>query len=154
MQLQTTRCTIRYFGAEDIDAFMQYRNDADWMRFQDFKCRMRQDYEEALSPDRTLRDGMQLAIIETETGRLIGDLYLRQDDATIWLGYTVAPHCARAGFACEAASGMIAWLRENGHASVSAGVLPGNKASIALLRKLGFSYMGMSDGEQVYRLLL
>lgn len=34
MNLNTRRCIIRDFKASDIDSFMEYRNNMDWMRYQ------------------------------------------------------------------------------------------------------------------------
>ncbi len=48
MDLDTVRCNIRPFLVEDIDAFMAYRNDMDWMKYQGFKGLTKQEYTKAL----------------------------------------------------------------------------------------------------------
>lgn len=40
--IHTARCTVRQFAEHDIDDFMVYRNDMDWMRYQGFKGLTRQ----------------------------------------------------------------------------------------------------------------
>lgn len=37
MNIDTVRCNIRPFIAEGIDAFIIYRNNMDWMKYQGFK---------------------------------------------------------------------------------------------------------------------
>ncbi|GCF92127.1 hypothetical protein NRIC_00180 [Enterococcus florum] len=44
MELHTKRCTIREFIEEDIPAFVLYHNDDDWMRYQGFKGRTKEEY--------------------------------------------------------------------------------------------------------------
>lgn len=39
MEIQTKRCIIRPFNESDINRFMDYRNDMDWMQYQGFKGR-------------------------------------------------------------------------------------------------------------------
>ena len=45
MEIYTERCLIRRFEAPDIDDFMVYRNDMDWMKYQGFKGLTKQEYE-------------------------------------------------------------------------------------------------------------
>lgn len=37
MQIISSRCIIRTFHSHEIDSFMVYRNDAEWMKYQGFK---------------------------------------------------------------------------------------------------------------------
>lgn len=37
MEVHTAHCRLRQFEEQDIDDFMVYRNDMDWMRYQGFK---------------------------------------------------------------------------------------------------------------------
>lgn len=82
MIIETGRCLIRPFSEQDLDAFMAYRNDLEWMRFQDFKGLTREAYEKALLGDSQLTQGCQLAIVDRQSGRLIGDLYVKADSGT------------------------------------------------------------------------
>ncbi len=70
MNLETVRCIIRPFNAEDIDAFMSYRNDMDWMKYQGFKGLSKQEYMQALLNEHSLSNGIQLAIICKQTNKL------------------------------------------------------------------------------------
>lgn len=152
MLLKTARCTVRPFEARDLDDFMAYRNDADWMRYQGYKGKTREAYEKDLLGAPVPEKGAQYAIIDSDTGRCIGDIYLRAEVQALWIGYTIAPPCARQGYASEVVGEVIRWARQSGYRSIRAGVLPGNAPSIRLLEKLGFSSMGMEDGERIYSL--
>ncbi len=155
-ELTTKRCVIRNFHLGDIDAFMRYRNDADWMRYQSFKCKSRAEYELALLGEAKLEDGVQLAIVETASGRLVGDLYLKKEASAYWVGYTISPSYARQGYAFEALGALLGWAARQGAACVKAGVLPENEASVGLLKKLGFQSVGMDEAgeEEIYVLPL
>lgn len=152
MNLQTTRCQIRHFIEDDIDTFTQYRNNLDWMRHQGFKDQTREVYAQVLLEPGSLEDGVQLAIVRRDNGRLVGDIYLQREGEGYWVGYTIAPEHARQGYAFEAVSAMIDHLRAEGAAWIKGGVMPENEPSIRLLEKLGFSYTGVHDGERIYRL--
>ncbi|MCT4788088.1 MULTISPECIES: GNAT family N-acetyltransferase [Exiguobacterium] len=152
MTFTTTRCLIRPFEQDDIEPFMVYRNDLDWMQHQSFKGLTLEEYERSLLGDQAITQGMQLAIIHQETNDLIGDLYVQQDGTTYWVGYTISPRHARQGYAFEVVSGLIRHLSDQGAETIKAGALPTNEASIALLKKLNFTFITMEDDEQIYAL--
>ncbi|WP_114167064.1 GNAT family N-acetyltransferase [Exiguobacterium sp. TNDT2] len=154
MIFTTTRCLIRPFEQHDIEPFMAYRNDLEWMQHQSFKGLTYEAYERSLLGDQAIAQGMQLAISEQETHELIGDLYVQQEETTYWIGYTISPRHARQGYASEVVSGLIRHLSDRGAEIIKAGALPTNEASIALLRKLNFVYVTMEDDEQIYQLNL
>lgn len=154
MQIKTERLTIRPFQASDIEPFMEYRNNEDWMRFQGFKGLTKEEYEAQLLTEPQPEKGMQLAVADTGSKRLIGDIYLKKFGAACWLGYTINPKYARRGFAAEAARGVIEWAVSGGAEKILAGVLPENMASVRLLEKLGFQYVGEDEGERIYCLVV
>jgi RimJ/RimL family protein N-acetyltransferase len=57
------------------------------------------------------------------------------------------------GYAVEAASGMVAWLREQGVAEVRAHIHPDHAASARVAERIGLAATGELDGEgeQVWR---
>lgn len=150
MSISSERCTIRDFRPEDIDRFMEYRNNMEWMRYQGYKGKSREVYETDLLQDAPIETGKQLALINTATSQLIGDVYLRKEDDVFWLGYTVHPAHARKGYAAEAVVAMIGWIAEQNGSMIKAGVLPDNIASIGLLKKLGFLHAYDEEGELVF----
>lgn len=153
MEIHTERCTIRWFEENEIDDFMKYRNDDGWMRYQGFKGLTKQAYSKELLGEHSFTKGVQLAIINNVTNCLIGDIYLKQENNTFWIGYTINPLKARRGYAYEVLVAVINWVKQKGYVGVNAGVLPENIASINLLKKLGFTYISTDDnGEQIYTL--
>ncbi|MAH17552.1 MAG: hypothetical protein CL960_03545 [Euryarchaeota archaeon] len=72
----------------------------------------------------------------------------RQQPREATLGYWVARARWGKGYATEAASALLAWgFRELKLERVSASTLPGNRPSQAVLRRLGFAYVGMRLAE-------
>jgi len=148
----TARCRVRPFEPSDIESFMTYRNDLDWMQHQSFKGLTYEEYERSLLKPPFIVDGMQLAIINLETDALIGDLYVHQEGTTYWIGYTISPRHSRQGYAFEVVSELIRHLANQGANTIKAGALATNEASIALLKKLNFTYVSTEDDEQIYQL--
>lgn len=149
---ESERCYIRRFMARDIDGFTAYRNDLDWMKFQYFKGRTREEYEEVLLKESSITAGQQLAIVRKTDDRLLGDVFLKEEDDGFWIGYTIAPAYARQGYAYETVRTLISWVQQQGGVCVMAGVSPENKASLRLLEKLGFSHVDEEDGEYIFSL--
>lgn len=155
MRIETERCFIRRFEETDINDFMIYRNNEKWMQYQGFKGLTKEEYNKALLVEPDMQAGAQLAIISKDSERLIGDIYLKQENSAFWLGYTINPASARQGYAYEAVSGIIGWLKENGAEKVLADVMPENAPSIGILKKLGFASAGTNDcGEPLFALKL
>lgn len=152
MTFTMTRCLIRPFERQDIEPFMTYRNDLDWMKHQSFKGLSYTEYENALLGAHSLHQGAQLAIIDQATDELIGDVFIHQEGTTYWIGYTITPTRARQGYAFEVMSGLIRHLADQGAETFKAGVLETNEASIALLKKLNFTYHTTELDEHIYRL--
>ena len=152
--IETKRCLIRLFEENDIDALMVYRNNEKWMKYQGFKGLSRDEYKEKLFENNTFVAGVQLAVIRKDDNCLIGDFYLKQSENSFWIGYTIAPLFARQGYAFEAATGVIDWIKEQGFSKIMAGGLPENTPSIRLLEKLSFHKIGIDEEEHIYLLKL
>ena len=148
---ETQRCRIRPFEEGDIEAFMSYRNNLDWMQYQGFKGKKYLEYKAALLMQPNFNNGVQLAVVLRQTGELLGDLYLKLEKNTGWIGYTIAPQFARQGFAFEVVTQLLLELKQAGLTLMKAGVEEQNLASIALLRKLGFVQVETSDSERIFQ---
>ena len=148
---ETERCRVRPFEENDIEAFLSYRNNLDWMQYQGFKGKKYLEYKAALLQKPKFKEGVQLAVVDKQTGELIGDLYLRLERNTGWIGYTIAPQFARQGFAFEVVTQLLLELRQAGLTQVKAGVEEQNIASIQLLKKLGFEQIGIDESERIFQ---
>jgi len=148
---ETRRCRIRPFEEGDIETFMSYRNNMDWMRFQGFKGKKYLEYKAALLMQPKFHQGVQLAVVSRQNGELLGDLYLKMEKNVAWIGYTVAPQYARQGLAFEVVEQLLLELKQAGLTLVKAGVEEQNLASIALLRKIGFVQVGTEDSDLIFQ---
>ncbi len=153
MIFTTNRCNIRPFHEKDLDYFMEYRNNLDWMKYQGFKDRTKEEFKTALLQERLdIEDGTQLAIIHSNEDRIIGDIYVRycKNEDEYWIGYTINPSYSRQGYAFEVISKLIHILTESSTAKIKAGFLPENAASKNLLLKLNFQFHEVEDDEIIY----
>ena len=148
---ETVRCRVRPFEENDIEAFLSYRNNLNWMQYQGFKGKKYLEYKAALLQKPKFKEGVQLAVVDKQTGELIGDRYLKLERNTGWIGYTIAPQFARQGFAFEVVTQLLLELRQAGLTQVKAGVEEQNIASIQLLKKLGFEQIGVDDSERIFQ---
>ncbi len=156
MVIKTERCLIRPFQEADMDAFMAYRNNLDWMRYQGFKGLEKQAYIEQMVDRFSIQAGVQLAIVCDLTNAVIGDIYLKQEEDCYWIGCTISPEKAWQGYAYEAVCAVLRTLAADANRStcVKAGVMSGNTASMKLLEKLHFQYLETEGDAQVFVLHL
>ncbi|MTI69297.1 MAG: GNAT family N-acetyltransferase [Firmicutes bacterium] len=152
MIFHSKRCYVRPFVDDDLDDFLLYRNNLEWMKFQGFKGLSREEYQEILLKEPSLENGAQFAIISKAKQHLIGDVFIKKEDDTFWIGYTVNPSFKRQGYAYEIANSMIIWIKQQGEFKIKAGVETKNVPSIRLLEKLGFIKLNEENGELIYSL--
>ncbi|ATW94571.1 GNAT family N-acetyltransferase [Enterobacter hormaechei] len=62
----------------------------------------------------------------------------------------MSPAYARQGYAIEAITAAIDWIKGNGFPLIKAGVDPENTSSIKLLIRTGFHFSGIEEGEHIY----
>lgn len=148
---ETQRCRIRPFEESDIETFMSYRNNLEWMRFQGFKGKKYLEYKAALLMQPKFHQGVQLAVVSRQTGELLGDLYMKLEKNACWIGYTIAPQHARNGYAFEVVEELMRQLNHDGVRVFKAEVEAENIASIALLRKLGFTQTESEGSELIFQ---
>lgn len=149
----TERCKLRCFEEKDIDLFMIYRNNEDWMKYQSFKNLTKDEYRKALLVPLNIEDGIQLAIALKHTDEIIGDVYLKKAEKTIFIGYTINPVYSRKGYITEVVKALLAKLKEDYPCcKIIATTEKENIPSKNLLLKLGFVYDCFIDEwqEEVY----
>ncbi len=150
IEFESKRCFVRPFHDSDLDDFIEYRNNLDWMKYQGFKGLSKKEYAKKLLNKQNLNQGVQLAIINKINEQLIGDLFLKKERLTMWIGFTMNPTFKRKGFAYEVVRTLIMWIKNHGEYQVKASVLIDNIASINLLEKLGFERLKEKDAEYIY----
>ncbi len=149
---ESDRCYIRPFVESDLDAFIVYRNNTEWMEFQYFKGFTREEYKEILVREPSVEKGAQLAIIHKADKSLLGDVFIKKEADACWIGYTINPAVKRRGYAFETVQAMIQWIQQSYPGlEILAGTSPQNMASIQLLKKLEFTPAGTEEGELIFQ---
>lgn len=151
--LKTERCIVRCFEEKDLDSFITYRNNEEWMKYQGFKNLTKEQYRKALLSPINIEKGMQLAITDKATDNLLGDLYLVKKDKTVSIGYSINPIYARKGYISEVVKALLPKLKADyPDCKITAMIEKENLPSKNLLLKLGFVYEGWIEEwqEEVY----
>lgn len=139
--IETARCILRGFEEKDLDSFVTYRNNDEWMKYQGFKNLTKDEYRKALLVPLNIESGVQLAIADKNTDELLGDLYLIKKESTIEIGYTINPVHARKGLITEVLTASLQKLKECfPDCKIIAATEKDNISSKNLLLKLGFVY--------------
>jgi [ribosomal protein S5]-alanine N-acetyltransferase len=146
---ETDRCIVRPFEEKDLDSFMIYRNNDEWMQYQSFKNLTKEEYRKALLVPLDIEKRIQLAVADKITDSLLGDLYLSKEDNTITIGYSINPIYSRKGFITEVLNTLLPKLKEYySDCKIVAMTEKENSPSKKLLLKLGFVYNGWIDEYQ------
>ncbi|WP_373897850.1 GNAT family N-acetyltransferase [Haloimpatiens sp. FM7315] len=144
--IETLRCRIRYFDEKDLEPFMSYRNNEDWMKYQNFKNLSKEECRKALLVPLNIEKGIRLAIADRITDNLIGDIYVAKKGKTITIGYSINPINSRRGYITEALQTLLPKLRKYFFdCEIIAMTDKENIPSKNLLKKLGFIYEGWFD---------
>jgi RimJ/RimL family protein N-acetyltransferase len=149
ISLTTARLTVEPLAERDVDAFTGYRRDPDVARYQSWDidwsradaARLVADQPDDLqgpAPGRWL----QLAVRETASGRLLGDLALHRchdQPDTFEVGVTLARSSQGRGVATEALRALLDLLFDHEHAHRVVASCDARNDSVArLLTRLGF----------------
>lgn len=141
--IETERCILRCFDEKDLDSFMTYRNNEEWMKYQSFKNLTKDEYRKALLVPLNVEKGIQLAIAHKNTDNLLGDLYLVKKEKTITIGYSINPIYSRKGYISEVLKALLPKLKAcYSDCEIIAMTEKENIPSKNLLLKLGFIYDG------------
>lgn len=148
---QTERLTVRRYRAEDRPAYMTLRADPDVQRFMHWfepanafdANRFETDLRDL--PDRS--GWVNLAVTDRADGRVLGDLGVRLEGSTGWLGLSLLPVARANGLGRELALGAMDWLRAAGARRFVVEIDEGNAASRGLFLSLGFAPVGEETDE-------
>jgi ribosomal-protein-alanine N-acetyltransferase len=157
--IESERLLLRPFTADDAEALHSIWGDpaaarfgGDWPRPETVADTLR--YLERIRAGQAERGYALWAVVERETGRLIGDCGLFLADEVgpdVELAYGLAPDVWGRGYATEAAAACVrAGFEQLGLERIVADVDPSNTASIRVLEKAGFARVGEEDGKLLY----
>lgn len=149
--LETARLIVRRFRDEDLETFLDIRNDPEVARYQSWESVSTSLGRAFIKDMKRLEPGLpdewfQFAVEHKETGELIGDCALKVDGADppqAEIGYTLARAYQGKGLAQEMVSAVLAlaFSQFNVH-RVIAQLDVRNDASAKLLERLGFRREG------------
>jgi RimJ/RimL family protein N-acetyltransferase len=154
---RTDRCVIREFSMEDmpalIDLYDQPGITCENQGFIEplFSPEEERDYEEAYIANMYGYYGYGMWLVtEKASGTVIGRAGLEHRDfgtgTELELGYIIAPKWQHQGIATEVCRAILAFARENlDFPCINALTDAKNAASIALLQRLGFSFLEDTD---------
>jgi len=151
LPLESPRLVLRRFRPEDVDLFLDYRNDVEVARYQGWETVSRSEAQTFVALQSLLDTGLpgewsQIAISLKGSAALIGDCALRihsPDVRQATIGITLAPSHQGRGFATEALSCLLdhLFLQLRLH-RVVADTDPQNVRSWRLLERLGMRREG------------
>lgn len=161
---RTRRCVIREFTMEDMNALMDlydqpgitYRFDEEGRRIAGFveplyPEEQEREYQEAYISNMYGYYGYGMwMVLDKETGNMIGRAGLEhreyESGVELEIGYLIHPKWQNRGIATEVCSAIIDYARKNlDFSRLNALTDADNAASIALLQKLGFTYLENTD---------
>lgn len=152
--LKTKRCVLRYFEEKDLLSIIEYRNNDEWMKYQEYKNLPIEVYRKTLLLPFDITRGSQLAISLINGDLLIGDIYIKKQEDIIYLGYTINPFYARKGYMSEVVSAYIKKLLiDYPNHQIRAETDLDNVASNQFLINNGFILYESNQNENVYQFI-
>ncbi len=154
MSLTTPRIEIRPFVIGDAAAVHAYGANPEVIKFMDWGPNTWDETLDFLSTATTSgRPERDLAIIERETGELIGGVGARQVGPGRWeIGWVLRQDKWGLGYATEAAGALIRDVAAmDGVQSIEARCRPENRKSARVMEKLGMHYVKRIVGDRTVR---
>lgn len=151
LKIDTVRLIIRQLVISDLPGFYAYRSNPEVTRYQGFEVMTMEQAETFINENSVKQFGkagewVQYAIENKETGKIIGDCAIKQDQYDIRIaeiGITISHLEQKNGFAKETLTGILSFLfDEKGIHRVVEIVDAENMASIRLLKSAGFRQEG------------
>ncbi|MGH8911143.1 MAG: GNAT family N-acetyltransferase [Acidimicrobiia bacterium] len=149
--IPTKRLLIRPFTCDDLDGFLERRNDPEVARYQDWELPYPRERGERLVADLLEMDGPEneewwSAIVgDGSTGEVYGDVvvHLISASRTAEIGYTFARGHWGKGFAAEATTALVDYLFDTVGVTRVFGMLhPDNPASAMVQERVGMLFEG------------
>ena len=148
--LETERLILRQLRSSDAEIMYDYRNNELCSRYQRGQTKdphgIKQLIEKRSNDEITDLSNWITAVALKETDEMVGEIVVMPNDGCFSLGYTFSYKHHRKGYAYEALSALIGKLhRDYPEMEFISFVEPENAASIALLKKLGYTDYGYVD---------
>ncbi|MBO4909573.1 MAG: GNAT family N-acetyltransferase [Lachnospiraceae bacterium] len=139
--LETSRLIIRSWKRTDTDFTLNLWGDRENGKYMSDPARENQDedYLQAVAEMEDNPNGYYLIAVLKEDGTKVGTCCAFPENGNYDIGYCISKDHWKEGLGTEMIGALINWIKENGGETLTGEVADANLASIALLRKLGFS---------------
>lgn len=145
--IETGRLRLRNVQEKDADIMHDYRNNEICARYQRGQTK---DYDGIVALVERRKDDVMsvdapfmVAVALKDTNEMVGEIVVMPEDGTISLGYTFSYKHHRKGYAFESLTALINMLhKQYPEWDFISFTEPENKASMSLLKKLGYKDMG------------
>ena len=154
MIIETPRCLIRRFTADDADDLYEILSDHDVMAHIEppFTRKQTQDFIESAG---LCDPPLVYALIWKETEKLIGHVIFHSYEKDSYeIGWIVNKEYWGQGIASEITAALIGYTKKLGISSCIIECDPKQIASIKIAQKYGFVYTDSDDNCSIYRLIL
>lgn len=148
--LETDRLILRNLEPKDAPIMFDYRNNECCSRYQRGQTKEYEGIVNLIERNQnniiTTEQNYILAVAAKDNNEMIGEIVVMPNDGAITLGYTFSYKHHRKGFAYEALSAFTQMLHDRypGWEFICF-TDPENKASMALLKKLGYKDLGYAE---------
>ena len=154
MYIETKRCIIRRFEAEDKEALYEVLSDAEVMKYIEPPFTFLQT-EAFIKEAGTGEKPLVYALEYKEGHRVIGHvIFHAYEEKCFEIGWIINKKYWGKGLAGEVTEALIEYSRNLGMVSCVMECDPNQKATGHIALKYGFVYEGLMDGREVYRLYL
>ncbi len=157
--LETERCYLREITLKDMDDLFElyaYKGMTDYIEPL-YERKKEEDYQRAYIENMYGFYGYGMWLVkEKMTDKLIGRAGLENrllgGEYELEMGYAIATPYQRQGYAAEVCEGVLRYVKETlGYTRVNCLIQKDNAPSIALIKKLGFSYLeSVTEGGKLY----
>ncbi|WP_051207765.1 GNAT family N-acetyltransferase [Butyrivibrio sp. AE3006] len=139
--IETPRLIIQSWRKTDTDFTLALWGDAENGKYMSDPSSENQDegYRKAVAEMEDSPDGYYLIAILKEDGSRVGTCCAFPENENYDIGYCISKDHWKEGLGTEMIGALIEWIRAASGKSVTGEVADLNLASVALLRKLGFS---------------
>jgi RimJ/RimL family protein N-acetyltransferase len=160
MEILTPRLRLREFLPTDVNAVLRYQNDPEYLKFYEWESRTPLEVQEFIGlfidwQQEEPRSRYQLAIVLRQSGKLIGNVGIRQMSvisSEAELGYELDPQYWGLGYASEATQAMIDFAFNTlGVLSISAIVIAENQRAQNVIERLGMRLIDRYHANQYFK---
>ena len=147
--IKTERLELRKFAQQDRSEVIKLLGNADFMAFSPTGAMTPEQadmrFEELVSAFQNKGIG-KFCVVERTTGELVGycgiESFNYKGESVVELGYRLKVSARGKGYAFEASSAVLSYVRQIGYTKILALTEPENMPSLHILLKLGFQACG------------